>query len=155
MEKHMSYEEEFDNIVRVNFGSMSKTCQGVEEAVLQRNWHGFAHEWLSKCNVPEEGACKPDNWQECVNYHLRSDLPRIIDWVIADGIADELADHWEFDREFIPSLAELLWVRIQNSYCPMSGMSCDGTVHQQALSLLDTSRLAMAFAEAYDESMGA
>jgi hypothetical protein len=142
----MTYREEFDNIVHANFGhDHQPVC--VVEYEEERSWLGFSATWVAKYDVPEEGACQRDYWQEALNHNLRVVLPVVIDWAIQEGIVDELAESWEFSEDLF-DIAETLFVRLSNSH--WDGTYCDGEVSQTCVAIIDYARLAMAFGEAYD-----
>jgi hypothetical protein len=83
-----------------------------------------------------------------VNGNIRYALPIVVDWLIQDGVADELAEVWACDEGFIPSLAETLMVRVNSSH--WDGVYCDGNVAQHSIAVIDLARLATAFATALE-----
>ena len=141
----MSADDLFDDIVRFNFGGSAPVfeCETKEEP---NDWLGFSHQWVAAFALIDFDESNGSH-ETTINYHLRENLPVVIDWLITYGVADELAEYYECD-EFVPALAEILMVRVQGSHC--SGVYCDGTVGQQTIALFDWGRVAIAFTEAYE-----
>jgi hypothetical protein len=142
----MLEEEQFDNIVRANFGGNAPVieCETEDE---QHDWLGFSHAWLEAFGLPEEPSHNAWSHEEVVASRLHESLPTITDWLIATGVADELADYWDFD-EFLPALAEILMLRIADSH--WDGLYCGGNVAQDSIALMDWCRVAIAFITAYE-----
>ena len=135
----------FDDIVRFNFGDSAPVfeCETKEEP---NDWLGFSHQWVAAFGLAEMDE-RDHSHQMTINYHLRENLPAVIDWLIKYGVADELVEYYECD-EFVPALAEVLMLRVQDSH--KGGIYCDGTVGQSSIALFDWGRVAIAFTEAYE-----
>ena len=141
----MSTDDLFDDIVRFTWGDSAPVfeCETKEEP---NDWLGFSHQWVAAFALVDFDDSLGSH-ETTIKYHLRENLPTVIDWLIKHGVADELAGYYECD-EFVPALAEILMVRVGDSH--YDGLCCDGSVGQQSIALFDWGRLAIAFAEAYE-----
>ncbi len=109
----------------------------------------FSVLWANAYGVPEEDRAASSGMDESVCAHLREYLPVVTQWLVESGIANELAEDWE-NQEFIPSLAEILLVRLDEGR--RTETYCDGKVMQLSVAVMDLARLATAFVDALEDS---
>lgn len=136
--------EQFDNIIRLNFGGHAVVTECEVEGA-PNDWSGFADEWVSAFGLPDEPSQDEFSHDATIAAHLREYVRPVIEWAINHEVADELVEYWGFD-EFMPALAEIFMLRVMESH--YDGVYCNGTVGQQSIALFDWGRIAGAFIEA-------
>ena len=142
----MSTDDElFHDIVRRTWGDAAPVfeCETEEEP---KDWLGFSHQWVAAFGLADSDEGNGSH-AKTIKYHLRENLPSVIDWLIKHKVVDELAEDYERE-EFVPELSEILMMRVGDSH--YDGLYCDGCVGQQSIALFDWGRLAIAFTEAYE-----